>query len=189
MNDSFRIALNGLRAGKQPFSWHAGKEFFANFGNSEVLDADLSVDGTVEKSGDFTGVDLVIAGTVTVPCDRCLEPVTLAVGKTVSLSVKWGDEPSEDAFGEMDEGGREVVYLPLDEAELDMAQVVYDYSLLSLPLLKVHPDGECNPEALKYIAGQAEDLEDVLPGESPVGSKGSNPFEVLKDMLEKDSLN
>lgn len=189
MSDSFVIALNGLHAGKQRFSWHAGKEFFADFGNSEVLDADVTVEGTVEKSGDFTGVDCVIGGTITVPCDRCLEPVTLPVGRTVRLSVKWGDEPAEDIAGELVEGEREVIYLPVDEAELDMAQVVYDYSLLSLPMQKSHPEGECNPEALKYIVGEAEDFENVSPGESPAGSKGDNPFAALKEMLEKGGEN
>ena len=41
MNDNFIIPLNGLAAGENTFSWHAGKEFFEAFENSEILDADL----------------------------------------------------------------------------------------------------------------------------------------------------
>ena len=42
------IPLNGLPAGKTRFSWQAGKEFFAEFDNSDILDADLSVEAIVE---------------------------------------------------------------------------------------------------------------------------------------------
>ena len=188
MNGSFCIALNGLRAGKKAFSIHAGKEFFANFDNSEILDADVSVEGYVEKSGGYTGIDFVIEGTVTVPCDRCLEPVTLDVSRDVRLSVKWGDEPAQEPSG-ADPSGREVVYLPADAAEFDLSQTVYDYVILSMPLQKVHPDGECNPDAVRFIKGDAEDFENRMPEESPAEDGGDNPFAALKDLLEKGNLN
>ena len=71
MNENFIIPLNGLAAGETRFSWHAGKEFFDSFENTEILDADVDIDVRVEKSGRYLGVDCEIEGEVTVECDRC----------------------------------------------------------------------------------------------------------------------
>ena len=70
MNENFIIPLNGLAAGETRFSWHAGKEFFDSFENTEILDADVDIDVRVEKSGRYLGVDCEIEGEVTVECDR-----------------------------------------------------------------------------------------------------------------------
>ena len=70
MMEEYIIPLNGLPVGKKSFSWHAGQEFFGRFDNADILDADLSVEVMVEKSGTFIGVDCSLEGTLTVPCDR-----------------------------------------------------------------------------------------------------------------------
>ena len=69
MNEEFIIPLNGLTAGKNEFSVHAGKEFFDSFENDEIFDADLQVRILVEKSGRYIGVDCDVEGEVTVECD------------------------------------------------------------------------------------------------------------------------
>ena len=174
MNDNFIIPLNGLVAGENRFSWHAGKEFFEAFGNVEVLDADLDTSVVVEKSGRYLGVDCEIDGYVTVECDRCMEDLRMPVSTDVMLSVKYGDEESSE---DHQEGEREIIFVPEGDAELDMSQIVYDYVCLSLPMQRHHEDGECNPEALRHLMGgepvEAEDAD------------MNNPFAALKDMLKQ----
>ena len=36
--------------------------------------------------------------------------------------------------------------------ELDLSQDIYDYILVSLPMQRVHPDGGCNGETIKYLS-------------------------------------
>ena len=79
MKDEFIIPLNGLKPGRTSFSWHVGKEFFRRFENTEIIDADIVADVVAEKSGSYLGVDCSLAGTLTVPCDRCMEDVVLPV--------------------------------------------------------------------------------------------------------------
>ena len=148
MNDRFIIPLNGLTAGENKFFWQAGKEFFDSFENSEILDAQLDIEVVVEKSGRYIGVDCGVSGKVVVECDRCLEELEMPVDLEVLLSVKFGESESSD---ENQDGEREVIFLPVDNTELDIKQVVYDYVCLSLPLQRVHEDGGCNQEALKYL--------------------------------------
>ena len=171
MINEFIIPLNGLATGKNEFSWKVGKEFFENFDNSEILDAEIDVQVTVEKSGRYVGVDCEAFGDVVVECDRCLEELELPVDVEILLSVKYGDEESSE---EPHPGEREVIFIPETEAELDMSQIIYDYVCLSLPLQRVHEDGECNPEAMKCLAG-----EEV----AEVQDDANNPFASLKSLL------
>ena len=166
----FVIPLSGLTQGGTQFNWRADGKFFGNFGNSEILNADLEVDVHVEKAMRFFGVDAAISGKVTVLCDRCLEELELPVDTGFKLSVKFG-ETAETA----DAGDREIVMIPDGSMELDLSQFVYDYTCISLPMRRVHPEGECNPEALKYLS--SEETAGVAPA-------AGSPFAALKDILK-----
>ena len=172
MGDNFIIPLNGLAAGENSFSWHADKEFFEAFENTEILDADLDISVTVVKSGRYVGVDCAIDGTVTVSCDRCLEDLQMPIGTDIMLSVKFGDEESSE---DHQEGEREILFVPEGDAELDLSQIIYDYVCLALPMQRYHEEGECNPDAVRYLAGDkpAEKTEDA-----------NNPFAALKELMK-----
>ena len=182
MKDDFVVPLNGLAQGRNEFRRSAGKEFFDRFENSEILDADLNVAVAVEKSGRFTGVDCEIDGQVTVSCDRCLEDLQMPVHTGFKLSVKFGQAvPDEETGVAMPdtEGDREIVFLPESDADLDLSQAVYDYVCLSLPVQRVHEDGGCNPDAVKYLNSQ--------DGGSPEGENDmQTPFESLRSLLDKN---
>ena len=124
----FVVKLTSLAPGKNHFQWHAGVEFFEAFGNVEILDADLEVAAKVVSHGLTAEASCEIAGTVTVACDRCLEDLVI---------------PVETSFAEQ--------YTP-DEDELDLSQDVYDYVCISLPLQRMHPEGECNQETTNYLS-------------------------------------
>ena len=172
MNGEFIIPLNGLTTGKREFDWRVGKEFFEAFENSEMLGAELVVSVMVEKSGRYLGVDCDVTGDVTVSCDRCLDDLILPVDVEIRLSVKYGDEESSE---EHLEGEREVIFVPETDAELDMSQIIYDYVCLALPMQRVHEDGDCNPDAMRYLsAGEPVEVE----------ADENNPFSALKDMFK-----
>lgn len=173
MKEDFIIPLNGLAEGRSCFSVHAGKEFFEAFGNSEIVDADVDVKVSVEKSGRYTGLDLVLSGTLTVPCDRCLEDLVLPVEAAPRFSVKFGAAPeSEDS---LEEGEREIIFLPESDSEFDLSQIIYDFSCISLPVKRVHPDGLCNPDTVRFLNAGPEEPQ-----------KGENsPFTALKELFDK----
>ena len=137
----------------------------------------MVVDVVVDKSGRYVGVDLGIEGTVVVVCDRCLGELTLPISVHPSFSVKFG-EVTEDASSASD-GDREIIFLPESDTDLDLTQVVYDYVCISLPLSRVHPEGECDPDTVKYLLS-----DDGRGHEEPAVAIG-NPFEALKDLLKE----
>ena len=124
----FIVKLNGLASGRTVFNWKADVEFFEQFGNTDILAADLDVTAKVVNHGATVDVECGVEGKVTVPCDRCLDDLELDV---------------ETNFSE--------VYTP-DDSSLDLSQDIYDYVCTALPLQRVHPEGECNPVTIKFLS-------------------------------------
>ena len=149
------IPLNGWAAGERKFHSHAELEFFQTFDNTEILDADVDVEIRVVKKERKVEAELHLSGTVTVPCDCCLEP----------LAVPVEANPSE-------------VLKPESLAEdWDLSQAVYDYICLSLPLQRVHPEGECNPDTVRFL-GQEERTDEEAEAEA------NSPFAALKGLFD-----
>ena len=124
----FIVKLNGLASGRTVFNWVADGKFFEQFGNPDILSAEVEVTATVVNHGATVDVECSMQGTVTVPCDRCLDDLEQSV---------------ETGFSE--------VYTP-EGADLDLSQDIYDYVCTALPLQRVHPEGECNPETIKFLS-------------------------------------
>ena len=155
--DSMIIPLNDWAAGERQYGFHAGIQFFQGFGNTEIQDADVSVDVLVRKEGVHkVSVHFLLDGKVTVPCDRCLEPLELPVRAQDTLDAVQEEMISADG-------------------NLDLSQVVYDYVCLSLPLQRNHPEGACNPDTVRFLGQQERGNEEAAP---------SSPFAALKGLFE-----
>lgn len=124
----FCIPVNILKAGRNQYKWHADGEFFGIFGNSEIKGADLDIEVSVDYDDFSIEVSCRITGSVVVTCDRCLEDLTLAVDTAFE----------DDGFDDVD--------------VLDLRQDIYDYVCISLPMVRTHPEGECNRETTKYLS-------------------------------------
>ena len=168
------IPLNGWAAGEREFRWPVETEFFQKFGNTEILDAALEVHVKAVKSGHYIGVDLDIQGHVTVPCDRCLEDLRLPVEAHPSFSVKFGEEVASEE--QMREGTREILFLSATDADLDLGQVIYDYVCLALPMQRVHAEGECNPDTVRFLGHEPENEE---------AGDTNSPFAALKGLFDE----
>ena len=167
----FEISVNGLASGETTFLGHADKEFFVKFDNYEVLGADLRVTFVADKQPDFVDIDCNMCGTITVPCDRCMEPVAMPVSTGACFRLRLRGE----AAAAEDSEEYEEVFLPEGSDILDLGQEVYDYSLLALPLQRFHKEGECDPAALACLSeGEGED------SEGPVDTPFSNLAEMFK---------
>ena len=166
------IPVRGLPLGESAFRFEIGSEFFQAFENSQIKDADCSVKVSVVRHQTLLDIVCEISGFVVVECDRCLEDLTLKVDIDPHLTVGFGTVDVDDGVDSDD-----VLVIDRSESEVGLDQFVYDYICLSLPLVKVHPEGKCNPEMLRYLS----DSEGVERDEE---AETSRPFEGLKDLLE-----
>jgi len=174
MGESFIIPLNDLKSGVLVRDWSVANEFFREFENEEVIAADLKISASAQKTGASILLDVDIVGTVTVPCDRCLDDVQMDIDTGASLKLRYGD--GEDGADEED--GRELVWIPEGESQFDLSQTIYDYTCLALPIQRCHKEGECNPVALKHLTDN--------PGseDSPEKPSENNPFASLQDLFK-----
>ena len=124
----FVVKISALASGVSHYDWIADASFFGKFENTEILDADLKVSLTLHNHGVTLDAECDIEGTVTVACDRCLEDLVL---------------PVETSFEES--------YVPEDD-DLDFSQDVYDFVCIALPIQRVHEEGGCNEETIKYLS-------------------------------------
>lgn len=166
------IPLKGLKKGGHSFSFAIDGEFFQTFGNTQIKDADCTVKADVVRQSTLMSVQCRVGGFVVVECDRCLDDLAIKVDVERELTVGFGIVDIDDASDEED-----VIVVNEGDDQVDISQFIYDYVCLSLPIVKVHPDGKCNPEMLKRLAGDPE-------GESHAEG-GNSPFSGLKDLLKK----
>ena len=175
MDEKFQdivIPIRGLPLGESTFRFEIGEPFFQAFENGQIKDADCSVKVSVMRHQTLLDIVCEIGGFVVVECDRCLEDLTLKVDIAPHLTVGFGTVDVDDLGAEDD-----VQVVDHAESELNLNQFVYDYICLGLPLVKVHPEGKCNPEMLRYIS-ENEGTDTAEEGEL------SRPFESLKELLK-----
>ncbi|MCF0168515.1 MAG: DUF177 domain-containing protein, partial [Bacteroidales bacterium] len=110
-----------------------------------------------------------VEGSATVECDRCLDNLVLPVEVSDSFVVREAADYDGDEIDEADN----VLIIDESETDINLDQCVYDMICCSLPLQKVHNDGECNPEIIARLHQAVE--------ENAAG--GNSPFSALKDML------
>ena len=84
-----------------------------------------------------------IAGTVTVPCDRCLDDVDVEVDGEEKLVVKFGNEEYDQTD--------EILILPIHEHELNVANYVYEFLNINMPQKRVHEKGLCNHDVIDEL--------------------------------------
>ena len=92
----------------------------------------LTVRVKVDKGANLIELTFHIVGKVTVVCDRSLETFEQPLDFTEKMIYKFGSEVKE-----IDES---VMMITRDTPSINVAQLIYEFILLALPLKKIHPD-------------------------------------------------
>ncbi len=144
----YNIAWKGLKEGITEFEYPIGDAFFEQMDKSLVEKAEIQAKVTIEKRSQVMTLGLEWEGTVELICDRCLEKYDQVIEQQVTLLIKTGKRTSEP--------GDEVIWVSPEEDFIPIAQLLYEYIVLSIPVRHVHPDDKngkslCNPEMLKQL--------------------------------------
>jgi uncharacterized metal-binding protein YceD (DUF177 family) len=172
------VQFSGLKTGKYEYSYVLGNTFFEEYKNDELKDGKVDFEVVLERRERMLMFTFSFRGTVKTTCDRCLREMEVPVEGEEKLWVKFSDtETSED---------ENVVYLPESAYQIDLAQWMYEYVVVSMPMQHVHPEGECDPEMLSFIMD--EPTEEGAGGEETVRELGegeSDPrWDALKQLLD-----
>ena len=147
----YTISFKGLSLGSHVFDWKIDDKFFALYEMSEISDASINVQLTLLKHTRFIDLLFVFDGWVEVSCTRCLDPLKLDMTSEVKMYVKFGDQVGED-----DSDNDDVIFLQYGEDRLNVAQYIYEYAHLNLPIRRVHTDdangkSRCNEEMITKL--------------------------------------
>lgn len=150
----FKVQLASLPDGHHEQDFVIDTDFFKNMENPDILSADVHVHMDLDKRGDTYDCRFHCQGTLQIPCDRCLDPLTHEIDTTYHVVVKYGDE--------FDDGADDLLVIPWSNTSLNVAYMLNDTLLLTIPLRHVHPAGQCNramAAALSRHSGSTADTE------------------------------
>jgi uncharacterized metal-binding protein YceD (DUF177 family) len=132
----YNISLKNLSAGLHTYEYELDRKYFEAIDGDEVKKGNVKVTVTVRRTSSTFEFNFDIKGVVQVPCTRCLDDMDLEVDTKNRLIVKFGKEYSEESD--------EIVIIPEDEGEINIAWFLYEFIALTVPIKHVHPAGECN---------------------------------------------
>lgn len=183
-----KLSISSLPFGKQEFNYHVDGEFFNEIEASEVRSGSVDVALTVTHTQEgIYELDFVCNGVITIPCDRCLDDMEHMVDTDYLLTVKMGDALDDSVDG--------VLVIPSSWRTLDLAPLVRDTVLLTIPMMHTHAPGECNTEMLGHLEEHAardyssDEVFETPPSDSESAAGGSiDPrWAALEQLLENNN--
>lgn len=150
----FEIAFVGLKTGIHNYEYRVDDKFFANYGSQDFLHCNAVIKLELDKKSSFMLLKFDIDGTADVNCDRCGNPLPLRLWEEFKVMVKLVDNPEE--MNEQEEDP-DVYYISRGESHLHLADWIYEFINLSIPMQKMCPPEElggpqCNKEVLTKLA-------------------------------------
>jgi len=160
----FNIKFEGLKQGTHFFEFYVDNTFFEEFDCSDYKDSAIAVGLEFVKQSTIMLLTFDFLGTITVPCDRCLDDVEVEISGEEKLIVKFGNEEYDET--------EEILMLPIHEFELNVAKHIYEFLNVNMPLKRVHDEELCDQELIAK-------LDDVAPAANEtVGKSEDNEIDV-----------
>ncbi len=175
----YSISFKGLTEGLHKFEYQIGTSFFKLFENPLVESGQLNAVVSLNKSQNLLVVDFNISGVVNSICDNCLAPIEIPVDCSERLYFNFGLEYAEQS--------EEIIVLSYDEHQINVAQWLYEFIIVSLPIRHIHPEDEngnptCNIQMLDKLNEYRVDEGDILDKKE----NNSDPrWDALKKLLNK----
>lgn len=148
----FNVPLKSLSPGEHVFDFHIGEQFFANMENTDIHGADLNVKLTVNFRAERYALRFEVTGEVVLLCDRCLDDLICPIDTEYEVMVEYGDDYNCDSD--------DLLIIPWNDRELNVAYTIYDTVVLAIPMKRVHPLGKCNRQMsaqLRKYRSRADD--------------------------------
>lgn len=191
--DTFKIDLLSRGLEGKTFEYDIDDAFFRQI-DGLIQRGKLHSTVTCKGANTIYKFQIQSVGTVIVPCDRCMSDLELRIETTDVLNVKLGDEYA-------DEG--DCVVVPEAEGRIDLAQFIYEFIVLSMPIVCCHEPGKCDDAMMQELSrhqatrsgdeddeqadshhGDVHDMETGEDSDEPVDSRWA-ALKQFKEQLKK----
>lgn len=167
--DKYKIDLKGMQVDTQKYEFLLDNLFFANIDGQEVQKGKVNVTLVVKKTSRAFELDFQTDGVVWIPCDRCLDDMEQPVSSTDKLQVKFGTEYAEE--------GDNLIIIPEEEGEINVAWFMYEFVALAIPMKHVHAPGKCNKAMTSKLSKHLRTTPDDEMGEEDFPLEEEEPMD------------
>ena len=145
------ISFSSLRVGEHEFDFQISDSFFEVFEHSRIQKGNLSLKINMTKAENLLQLQFNFKGIIMVVCDHCGDDFDFPLDFAENLIVKFSDQHQEDTD--------EVVFLPTTSYQINLAQFIYEFVNLALPMRITHPEDENdNPTCVNDVLDEFEDF-------------------------------
>ena len=173
--NEYDVNLVNLKDKIHEYDFDINDDFFALFEQNLVNGGSLKAHVVLDKSSLLLNFEFFIKGTVNLTCDRSLEYFDYPVDIKENLLVKYGDQEME-----LDEN---VLQIPQNTQNLNIAQHLFDYIGLAIPMKKLHPrfevDDNTDDDILIYSTAKNSVGED---DENTPEESGDSRWDILRNL-------
>ena len=127
----YEIGIAKLSNRTHKYEFRLNDDFFEAFDKEIILGGKLKADVELDKTESLLTFHFDIKGHVRLTCDRSLEEFDHPVDLQATFRIKYGEENAE-----LDD---DLWQITPNTQTIDIAQHLYDYIGLSLPMKKLHP--------------------------------------------------
>lgn len=154
----YEIAFVGLKPGMHVFEYRVEDKLFVPYGEQDFTNCIANIKLSLDKKNGFMQLKFDVDGTVDVICDKCGNTLPMQLWDEFNIIVKIVDEP--EVMNEQEEDP-DVYYISRGESHLHMADWIYEFINLSIPLQKMCKEEEmggakCNIEVLEKLRKMEE---------------------------------
>lgn len=151
----YEINIQGLEEKRYTFDFEGSDQFFGAFEQSFISKGHFNAHVKLNKNSSMIQLNFEITGTVELTCDRSLDLFEEPLDVSERYIYKFGDRQEEISD--------EIEMIPYGAATINIAQHIYDFICVSLPMKKLHPrfrEEEIDEEGLLLYSTDKETIEE-----------------------------
>jgi len=150
MLDGFNIDIYKLADGRHNYQFEIGNSFFEAIEDSLLQKGSGLVNVELNKNDSFIKLNFKIEVSVELSCDRSLDLFDFPIKTDQQMIFKYGEEEQE-----IDD---EVVVITRGKQRINVAQYIYEFIGVEIPMKKLHP---------RYEEAASDDDELVYTSKTP----------------------
>lgn len=127
----FDIDIYKLADGIHEFEFDFDSKFFDLFEDSIIKQGAGSVEVILDKTASMLTLTFKINAEIELICDRSLDEFMHPVNESNEVRLKFGDH--------WEELNDDLILIPVNTQKVDVAQFVYEFLTLAIPMKKLHP--------------------------------------------------
>lgn len=154
----FDIEFIKLKEGEHWFEYHISESFFKAF-NSSLTGREIVLKLQFLKSTNMFTLVFDLKGVIELDCDRCLTTIGIPIQSKHTVLVKVTEHLKENED--------DLIYITPHDYKINIAQHVYDFIYLSLPIKRTCSDVGlvCDPAVTDKITSTID--VDTIPNDQP----------------------